>query len=229
MNTTRIGIIGCGDISPNYLRHLRLFDFVEVAACADLVAERAEKRALEFGVPKACSVKELLDDPSIEIVANLTTPQAHFDVAMQVVKAGKHVYNEKPLALELDEAKRLLNAAKAKGLRVGCAPDTFLGGGIQTCRKLIDDGAIGEPVAATAFMMCHGHEGWHPDRRSTTRKAAGRCSTWAPTTSRRSRCSSARCGASPAWRASRSRRGRSRASRSTAPSSTSRCRRTSPA
>jgi predicted dehydrogenase len=162
MAPTKIGIIGCGDISPNYLNHLKMFGIVEVAACADLVAERAEKGAKEFGVPRACSVKELLDDPSIEIVANLTIPKAHFDVAMQVVAAGKHVYNEKPLTIGLDDARRLLAAAKAKGVRVGCAPDTFLGAGIQTCRKLIADGAIGEPIAATAFMMCHGHESWHP-------------------------------------------------------------------
>jgi predicted dehydrogenase len=162
MKRTRVGIIGCGNICPNYLRHLRLFDFVEVAACADAFADRAESMARAHEIPRACSVDELLDEPTISIVANLTPPQAHFDVAMRAIEAGKHVYNEKPLTLDLNEAKALLAAAEAKGLRVGCAPDTFLGAGLQTCRKLIDDGEIGEPVAATAFMMSHGTESWHP-------------------------------------------------------------------
>jgi predicted dehydrogenase len=97
------------------------------------------------------------------VVVNLTGPQAHAEVAVQCLEAGKHTYHEKPFALNRDEGKKILAAAKAKGLRVGCAPDTFLGGGIQTCRKLIDDGWIGTPVAATAFMTCPGHESWHPD------------------------------------------------------------------
>src|SRR5690606_1378664 len=117
----------------------------------------------EYGVPKACSVEELLADPEIEIVVNLTVPNAHASVARAAIEAGKSVYNEKPLAVEREEGRRLLEMAKAKGVLVGGAPDTFLGGGLQTCRKLIDDGWIGEPVAANAFMMSHGHEHWHPD------------------------------------------------------------------
>jgi predicted dehydrogenase len=108
-------------------------------------------------------VPELLTDPSIEAVLNLTIPRAHGEVAQAALEAGKSVYNEKPLALERAEGRRLLETARARGLLVGCAPDTFLGGGLQTCRKLIDDGWIGEPVAATAFMLSHGHETWHPD------------------------------------------------------------------
>jgi predicted dehydrogenase len=158
----KIGIIGCGDICPNYLRHAKLFGILEVAACADRIPERAKRMAAEHGVPRTCGVDELLADRAIEIIVNLTNPASHFEVAMRVIRAGKHVYNEKPLALELDEAKALLDAANAKGVRVGCAPDTFLGGGIQTCRKLIDDGAIGEPVAAAAFWMDSGPESWHP-------------------------------------------------------------------
>jgi predicted dehydrogenase len=96
-------------------------------------------------------------------VVNLTIPKAHAEVALQVLKAGKSVYNEKPLAVTRDQAKSMLKLAATKKVRIGCAPDTFLGAGIQTCRKLIDDGWIGKPVAATAFMMCRGHEGWHPD------------------------------------------------------------------
>jgi len=168
-----VGIIGCGDICPNYLRHAKAFSVLEVAACADLVHERAEKIAAEHGVPKACSVAELLADPAIDIVLNLTIPKAHFDVAMQAVKAGKHVYNEKPLAIELDDARTLLDTANAKGVRVGCAPDTFLGGGIQTSLKLLDDGAIGEPVAATAFWMDCGPETWHPSPEFLFKYGAG--------------------------------------------------------
>jgi predicted dehydrogenase len=106
---------------------------------------------------------ELLADPEIEMVLNLTVPLVHKEVNCQVLNAGKHVYCEKPLAVNLKDGKDTIALAKEKGLRVGCAPDTFLGGGIQTCRKLIDDGAIGQPVSAMAFMVCHGHESWHPD------------------------------------------------------------------
>ncbi len=163
MEKTRIGIVGCGNISSIYLKNCQqMFDILEVVACADLIPERAQAQADAYGVPRACSVKELLADPEIQIVVNLTIPQAHFDVAMQAIEAGKSVHNEKPLALTREQGKALLKAAQQRGVRVGCAPDTFLGGGHQTCRKLIDDGWIGEPIAATAFMLCHGHESWHP-------------------------------------------------------------------
>ena len=115
-----------------------------------------------FGIP-ALSVKGLLDHPEIEIVLNLTIPKAHAEVATAVLEAGKSVYNEKPLAIERAEARAMLALARDNGLRVGCAPDTFLGAGLQTCRQLIDAGAIGEPVGATAFMTCRGHENWHPN------------------------------------------------------------------
>jgi predicted dehydrogenase len=105
----------------------------------------------------------MLADPDIRIVVNITTPDAHAEVGLQVLEAGKSVYNEKPLAIRREDGKRMVDLAAAKGVRIGGAPDTFLGGGIQTCRKLIDDGWIGEPVAATAFLMGHGHESWHPD------------------------------------------------------------------
>src|SRR5262249_34321774 len=116
-----------------------------------------------YGIPRACSVDDLLVDPEIELVLNLTIPVAHAEIALAAVEAGKSVYNEKPLTIELEDGRRLLERARAKGVRVGCAPDTFLGAGLHPCRKLIDDGAIGEPVAATAAMLCHGHEHWHPD------------------------------------------------------------------
>ncbi len=159
----KVGIIGCGNISPAYFKGCSVYDIIKVAACADIDMSRAKARAAEFNIPKACTVAELLADPEIKIVVNLTIPKAHAEVSLAALRAGKHVYSEKPLALNRAEGCQILDEAEARGLRVGCAPDTFLGGGIQTCRKLIDDGWIGTPVAATAFMTCHGHESWHPD------------------------------------------------------------------
>lgn len=163
MKPVRIGIIGCGAISGAYLQHARLFPILEIAACADINLDAAQKKAAEFGIAKACTVDELLADSSIEIVLNLTIPKAHAPVAMQAIAAGKHMYAEKPLGVSRSEAERIIQAAAAKNLLVGCAPDTFMGSGIQTARKVIDDGAIGKPVAFTAFMMCPGHESWHPN------------------------------------------------------------------
>ena len=163
MNKVKIGIIGCGNISSIYLKNLStMFEITEVSACADIILENAVKQAKEFNIKKACSVEELLSDPDIKIVVNLTTPSSHFEVSIAALEAGKNVYIEKPLSLTRQQGTELINKAKEKNLLVGGAPDTFLGGGMQTCRKLIDDGWIGTPVAATAFMTCHGHESWHP-------------------------------------------------------------------
>jgi predicted dehydrogenase len=158
---TRIGIIGCGNISGVYFKAGKTLEALDLAACADINPDASKRRAEEFGV-KAVPVKDLLADPSISIVVNLTIPGAHTEVALSALGAGKSVYSEKPLAVVRDDGKRQMEMAKARGLRVGCAPDTFMGVGIQTCRKLIDEGAIGTPVAASAFMMGHGHESWHP-------------------------------------------------------------------
>jgi predicted dehydrogenase len=165
MEKIKVGIIGCGNISGIYFKMMREVynNVLEVAACADLDMERAKAKAAENSGVKAMKVRKLLADPEIKIVVNLTIPKAHYSVDLKALKAGKHVYGEKPLTITRLQGKRLLELAKSKNLLVGNAPDTFLGGGIQTCRKLIDDGAIGEPVAATAFMMCRGHESWHPD------------------------------------------------------------------
>jgi predicted dehydrogenase len=163
MRKVKIGVIGCGVISGIYLKNLtQMFQNTAVVACADIVMENAEAKAKEFNIPKTCTVAELLADPEVEIVLNLTIPAAHAEVNLAALNAGKHVYNEKPFAVNREDGKKVLALAKEKGLLVGCAPDTFLGGGLQTCRKLIDDGWIGTPVAATAFMTCHGHESWHP-------------------------------------------------------------------
>jgi predicted dehydrogenase len=158
----RVGLVGCGYISDRYLRNAALFPEFEIVACADIALERAVERAAEYGVPAVRTVAELLADPAIEVILNLTTPDAHASVAQAALDAGKGVYNEKPLAIALADGKRLVETARARGLRLGAAPDTFLGGGLQICRQLIDDGAIGEPVAATAFMLIPGHERWHP-------------------------------------------------------------------
>ncbi len=159
----KIGIVGCGNISGIYFKAGKTFRILDIAACADLDLGRARAKAEEHGVPKAYSVEEMLADPEIEIVVNLTIPNAHHAVCLKALQAGKHVYVEKPLSLTREQGQELLEVASAKNLRVGGAPDTFLGGGLQTCRKLIDDGWIGEPIGATAFMLCHGHESWHPD------------------------------------------------------------------
>jgi predicted dehydrogenase len=163
MSRIGIGVIGCGNISGIYLQNCRKFKNLEVVACADLIPNKAEDKAREHGVARACSVDELLADPSVGIVLNLTIPKAHAAVNIAALNAGKHVYAEKPLGITRDEGREVLALAKAKGLRVGGAPDTFLGAGLQTCRKLIDEGAIGKPVSATAFMLSHGVESWHPN------------------------------------------------------------------
>ncbi|MHC4592788.1 MAG: Gfo/Idh/MocA family protein [Planctomycetota bacterium] len=159
----KVGVVGCGDISGIYLKNMtQVFSVLDPVACSDLLMDRAEAAAQEFGLQKACTTEELLADSDIDIVVNLTPPLAHAEVALAAVEAGKSIYNEKPLAVTRDDGRRLLEAAAAQGVLVGGAPDTFMGAGLQTCRKLVDDGVIGEPVAAVAFMTCHGHEGWHP-------------------------------------------------------------------
>lgn len=165
MEKLRIGIVGIGKISGIYLQNLTgMFGKrVTVSAVADLIRERAEKAAAEYKIPQVLDTDQLLHSPDVDIVLNLTIPLNHYDVALGAVRAGKHVYDEKPLCVTREQAAELLKTAAENKVRVGGAPDTFLGAGIQTCRKLIDDGWIGKPIAASAFLMCHGHEHWHPD------------------------------------------------------------------
>ncbi len=158
-----VGIIGCGVISEIYLQNLSQAAGLTVLACADRMPERAAARAAQFGIPRAVAVDDLMADPEIALVVNLTIPAAHAAVCLAAIRANKSVYTEKPLAIAREEGARLLAEARARGVRVGAAPDTFLGGGLQRCRQLIDAGAIGQPIAATAFMLNHGHENWHPD------------------------------------------------------------------
>ena len=159
---TILGIIGCGNISEAYLKGAARSKLVRVKSVADLRAEAAQARAIEFGV-QAVSIDSMLADPEIEIVIKLTVPQAHAPVSLSIIDAGKHVYSEKPLATMLSDAHALMLAAEAKRLRVGCAPDTFLGAGHQACRRAIDAGRIGTPVAGAAAVLSHGMEHWHPN------------------------------------------------------------------
>jgi predicted dehydrogenase len=168
MKAMKVGVVGCGQISAIYLQNCtqtfgQSKPVLEVLACADLVPELARRRADEFHIPQACSVEELLAHPEIEIVLNLTSPQAHAELNRAALRAGKHVYTEKPFALNQKDAEEVLALARGTGLRVGCAPDTFLGGGLQTCRQLIDDGAIGTPYAASGLiLMGNVYDGLHP-------------------------------------------------------------------
>ena len=165
MEKVKIGVVGCGNISPIYLKNMTtVFDNLEVKAVTDLDAARAQLAAETFGIPVVYgSAEELLRDQDIEIVLNITPPPGHAPVCMAALEAGKSVYVEKPLSVTREDAMKITITAAKKKLLVGGAPDTFLGAGLQTCRKLIDDGLIGEPVACSAFMMSHGWEDRHPD------------------------------------------------------------------
>ena len=162
MKKMKVGVIGCGNISDSYFNRKKIFESMEIVACSDMnmeaAKEKAENHEIEF-----ITVDDLLSHSSIEIILNLTIPQAHAEINLKALKSGKHVYCEKPFALSRDEAKAVLDFADENDLRVGCAPDTFLGGCIQTARKLIDDKWIGTPISATVFMMGDGPESWHPN------------------------------------------------------------------
>jgi predicted dehydrogenase len=162
MEPTIIGIIGCGTISDAYLKGAARSQLIRVKSCADLNAEAAQAKATEYGI-SAVPADGLLADPDIEIVINLTVPLAHGPVSRQIITAGKHVYSEKPLAARFTEAQALILAAAGRGVRVGCAPDTFLGASHQACRRAIDGGRIGRPIAGAAAVLSHGMEDWHPN------------------------------------------------------------------
>lgn len=162
MKPVGIGVVGCGNISAAYLTAAEKFPVLDIVALSDANPEAAKARAEEFG-HEARSVEETLADPAVEIVLNLTVPRAHVEVGLNAIAAGKHVYSEKPLGVTVAEARKLVEAAVARGLRVGCAPDTFLGGAHQTARECVDNGMIGRPIGGAAFFMCPGHERWHPN------------------------------------------------------------------
>ncbi len=158
----RVGVVGCGNVSELYLRGCASLPSIELAACADLDAARAADLSSRGGFP-AVTIDALLADPGIEIVLNLTPPTAHAGVSRAAIAAGKHVYSEKPLATTRADAAAILADADAAGVRVGGAPDTFLGGGLQTARALIDAGAIGDAIGANAAVLHLGPELWHPN------------------------------------------------------------------
>ncbi|MFK7893455.1 MAG: Gfo/Idh/MocA family protein [Granulosicoccus sp.] len=162
MNQQGVGIIGCGNISAAYLRLAPLFRGVQIVAVADMNPEAARARAEEFDV-RASSVDDLLRDDDISTIVNLTVPDAHFDVTRNILESGKHAYSEKPLVLTAEQAETLRTLADAQSLRVGSAPDTFLGGAHQQARAVIDEGLIGDVVAGSAHVMSHGMEHWHPN------------------------------------------------------------------
>jgi predicted dehydrogenase len=156
-------VVGCGTVSAPYLQNMNASPLLQVVACADEVPERARARAAEFSVPRACSVEELLADPAVELVVNLTIPTAHAGINLAALAAGKHVYCEKPLATTREDGLRILEAAEASRLTVACAPDTVLGAGIQTCLRLLNKGELGDPLAASGFVLGRGPENWHPN------------------------------------------------------------------
>lgn len=169
----RLGIVGCGDVSRRYFRGTKMYRSLEVVCCADIDLERAKMAGDTYGVPVAASVDRLLADHDIEVVVNLTPPSLHRAISLAAISADKHVYSEKPLGISLEEAQEVIAAADANGLRVACSPDTFLLARLQACRKVLDDGWIGRPIAATAFCLTPGGEHSHPDPEFFYRRGAG--------------------------------------------------------
>jgi predicted dehydrogenase len=163
LDPVKTAVIGCGNISSIYLENAAKWDILDLRACANRTLPRAQSQAAKFHVPQAVPIADVLTDPEIELIINLTTPDVHAEIGLAALRAGKSVYNEKPLAISREDGRLLLAEAEARDLRVGCAPDTFLGGGLQACRQLIDGGEIGTPVAATGSMFIQGPEAWHPD------------------------------------------------------------------
>ena len=158
-----VGVIGAGTISDTYLENLTRFADTEVHTIGDIVVDAAKEKAAKYDVAVAGDVSTVLNHPDVEIVVNLTIPAAHVEVASQAIAAGKHVWNEKPLALDRASGESLLEDAEAAGLLVGCAPDTFLGPGLQTACRLIEQGMIGTPLTALALLQLPGPESWHPN------------------------------------------------------------------
>lgn len=183
MEKMKAGIIGCGNISAIYLENLKNNPVIEVVAVADLIRERAQERADEFNIANVYNVDELLQNNEIELVLNLTVPGSHAMTDLAALEAGKHVYAEKPLAISLEDGRKVVELAEEKGLYVGSAPDTFLGSGIQTARKAIEDGLIGRS------RLQRLHSSWVEDQRlgilirsSFMSQVADRCLIWDLTT-----------------------------------------------
>lgn len=155
-------MIGCGNISDTYFRNVKDYEALEIVACADLMPETAQAQAKTYGI-EARTQEEILADPTIDLIINLTIPTAHHEVSVAALRAGKHVYGEKPLAVTREEGRDLIETARGNQLRIGSAPDTFFGAAHQACRHLIDAGEIGRVIGGTCFVMSHGMESWHPN------------------------------------------------------------------
>ena len=170
----RVGLIGCGTISDIYLTNgTRRYAGYEIVAVADLMRERAEEKAAQYGIPRVLTPDELIADGEVEVVLNLTIPEVHYELNRAALEAGKAAYCEKPLAIDPADGRALVDLAASKDLLIGGAPDTFLGAGIQTCRRLLDEGAIGTVVGAAACFASHGNEHWHPNPDFSYRHGGG--------------------------------------------------------
>lgn len=165
MKKLRIGVIGLGDISHVYLTNLKKYsDYVTIEACASRSLEKAQRKADQYGIPHAyANAEELIREADIDLILNLTTPDMHYILNKLALECGRHVYTEKPLAFTYAQGKELLELSASKQLRIGCAPDTFLGARLQTCRDILDSGKIGDVIGASAFVIYHGLETFHPN------------------------------------------------------------------
>ena len=168
-----VGIVGAGVISQTYLENLTSFPDVKVVAIGDLIPERAKAKAEEHGVPSWGTLEDVLANPEVELVVNLTIPESHIAVSAQAVAAGKHVWTEKPLGLDREGARQLLKDAEAAGVRVGSAPDTILGPGFQTAKRAIAEGVIGTPLFVQTAFQTQGPDLWHPEPAFLFAKGAG--------------------------------------------------------
>jgi predicted dehydrogenase len=173
LKPVKTAIIGAGSISGIYVQNCTAWPVLDVVAIASRTLANARAQATQYGVPRACTIDEILADPTIELVVNLTVPAVHGAIGLAALRAGKSLYNEKPLALNRAEAQRLLDEARTSGLLVGCAPDTFLGAGLQTCRRLLDIGELGKPVGVTAQVITRGPDYWHPNPAFLFEQGAG--------------------------------------------------------
>jgi predicted dehydrogenase len=168
----RVGVVGCGNISDAYLTRAAEFDALTVVACADVDPARTAAQAARYGV-RPMTPDALLADEAVDLVINLTPPLAHASISLAALAAGKHLYSEKPIGVTLEEGRRVVAAGEAAGRRVGSAPDTFLGGGHQLARRMVDEGVIGRPIAGTIWFASHGMEHWHPDPRAFYTRGGG--------------------------------------------------------
>jgi predicted dehydrogenase len=168
----RVGVVGCGNISSIYIENSKRFQEYVVLACADLDDDKARESSIKYGIQKL-SVQEMMASPEIDAILNLTVPSAHAAVSLEAIRNGKHVYSEKPIAISLEDGKKVIEEASKQGVFVGSAPDTFLGGSIQLAKRLIADGEIGKLVGASAFMLSRGPESWHPNPEFFYQKGGG--------------------------------------------------------